>query len=335
MRDCFNWIHWAKDSLVYAWLKCKVFYHFVHLLTNKSLTMPFISFQVFFSFTYCLIFSFCRLMWRIHVWLWVKTKAESFCILGITRINLRLSLHDDVIVFIKLIQKLCWHFIKQFFYKATLLQQVNDLLESISNEITTAHGIVEELETAIRPIEKELNELQVKIKTMEHVEQISIQVQELKKKLAWSWVYDVDKKLEEQNVKIEKLKNRIPTCQAKIDQQLVCKPTCLSHSEVSMSIECEVVFVVWEYCILLRILNMMQRLVYGIQWKLGISSGVCLCPFWQELLVPPILETYPRIGLYWQIVKCISWGINSEVCFDRAKCLINHSIVMCLVHFNW
>ncbi|KAI5426057.1 Structural maintenance of chromosomes protein 6B [Lathyrus oleraceus] len=63
----------------------------------------------------------------------------------------------------------------KFFYKATLLQQVNDLLESISIEITTAHGIVEELETAIKPIEKELNELQVKIKTMEHVEQISIQ----------------------------------------------------------------------------------------------------------------------------------------------------------------
>ncbi|RDX92053.1 Structural maintenance of chromosomes protein 6A, partial [Mucuna pruriens] len=108
----------------------------------------------------------------------------------------------------------------KFFYKATLLQQVNDLLESISNEIIAAHGIVEELETAIRPIEKELNELQVKIRNMEHVEQISIQVQQLKKKLAWSWVYDVDKQLEEQSIKIEKLKNRIPTCQAKIDQQL-------------------------------------------------------------------------------------------------------------------
>ncbi|CAL5212017.1 unnamed protein product [Lathyrus oleraceus] len=108
----------------------------------------------------------------------------------------------------------------KFFYKATLLQQVNDLLESISIEITTARGIVEELETAIKPIEKELNELQVKIKTMEHVEQISIQVQQLKKKLAWSWVYDADKKLEEQNVKIEKLKSRVPTCQAKIDKQL-------------------------------------------------------------------------------------------------------------------
>ncbi|XP_004514508.1 structural maintenance of chromosomes protein 6A-like isoform X2 [Cicer arietinum] len=108
----------------------------------------------------------------------------------------------------------------KFFYKATLLQQVNDLLESISVEITNARRIVEELETAIRPIEKELNELQIKIKTMEHVEQISIQVQQLKKKLAWSWVYDVDKKLEEQNVRIEKLKNRVPTCQAKIDKQL-------------------------------------------------------------------------------------------------------------------
>jgi len=112
--------------------------------------------------------------------------------------------------------------INQFFYKATLLQQVNDLLESIFKEITVAYEVIKELEAAIRPIENELNELQVKIRNMEHVEQISIQVQQLKKKLAWSWVYDVDKQLEEQNIKIEKLKNRIPTCQAKIDQQLVC-----------------------------------------------------------------------------------------------------------------
>lgn len=66
---------------------------------------------------------------------------------------------------------------------------------------------------------------------MEHVEQISIQVQQLKKKLAWSWVYDVDQKLEQQNVKIEKLKNRIPTCQAKIDHHLVCMPASLSYNE--------------------------------------------------------------------------------------------------------
>lgn len=56
---------------------------------------------------------------------------------------------------------------------------------------------------------------------MEHVEQISLQIQQLKKKLAWSWVYDVDKQIQEQCSKIEKLKDRIPTCQAKIDEQLV------------------------------------------------------------------------------------------------------------------
>jgi len=94
---------------------------------------------------------------------------------------------------------------------------------------------------------------------MEHVEQISIQVEQLKKKLAWSWVYDVDKKLEEQNVKIEKLKNRIPTCQAKIDKQLVC-----------------ILCVVWEYHIPYCALNTMQSLTLGIQWKLEIWSGVCL-----------------------------------------------------------
>ncbi|CAL0334296.1 unnamed protein product [Lupinus luteus] len=108
----------------------------------------------------------------------------------------------------------------KFFYKATLLQQVSDLLESISSEITIAAGIVEELEAAIRPIEKELREIEAKIRAMEHVEQISMQVQQLKKKLAWSWVYHLDRQLKVQNEKVEKLKSRIPSCQAKIDQQL-------------------------------------------------------------------------------------------------------------------
>ena len=67
---------------------------------------------------------------------------------------------------------------------------------------------------------------------MEHVERIAVQVQQLKKKLAWSWVYDVEKKLKDQSVRIEKLKSRVPVCQARIDKQLVCMPTLSSHSEV-------------------------------------------------------------------------------------------------------
>ncbi|KAJ4830375.1 Structural maintenance of chromosomes protein 6B [Turnera subulata] len=108
----------------------------------------------------------------------------------------------------------------KFFFKATLLQQVNDLLQSIYEQLGSANALVDELETSIEPIEKELTELQQKIKNMEHLEEVSQQVQQLKKKLAWSWVYSVDKQLEEQNMRIAKLKERIPTCQAKIDWEI-------------------------------------------------------------------------------------------------------------------
>ncbi|XP_010062366.2 structural maintenance of chromosomes protein 6B [Eucalyptus grandis] len=107
----------------------------------------------------------------------------------------------------------------KFFFKATLLQQVNDLLQNIREHLDSAKSLIEELEATIEPIKKELNELVDKIKNMELVEEISQEVQQLKKKLAWAWVYDVDRQLKEQSSKIEKLKARIPACQAKIDEQ--------------------------------------------------------------------------------------------------------------------
>ncbi|XP_062153767.1 structural maintenance of chromosomes protein 6B-like isoform X1 [Alnus glutinosa] len=108
----------------------------------------------------------------------------------------------------------------KFFFKATLLQQVNDLLQNIYEHLKSANALVHELEESIKPMQKELDELQGKIKNMEHVEEISQKVQQLKKQLAWSWVYDVDKQLAEQSAKIGILKDRIPACQAKIDLQL-------------------------------------------------------------------------------------------------------------------
>ncbi|KAM1231846.1 hypothetical protein ACFX13_042478 [Malus domestica] len=108
----------------------------------------------------------------------------------------------------------------KFFYKATLLQQVEDLLQNIEKQLEKAGVVVDELEGSIRPIERELNELQEKIKSMEHVEEISQKAKQLKKKLAWSWVYDVDKQLQEQNLRIVKLKDRVPRCQAKIDEKI-------------------------------------------------------------------------------------------------------------------
>lgn len=93
----------------------------------------------------------------------------------------------------------------------------------------SANSNVEELEATIKPIEKELNELQFKIKNLEHIEGITQQAQQLKKKLAWSLVYSVDQELEDQSAKITKFKDRIPKCQAKIDWELV--RNCWQHSK--------------------------------------------------------------------------------------------------------
>ncbi|KAG7554502.1 Rad50/SbcC-type AAA domain, partial [Arabidopsis suecica] len=108
----------------------------------------------------------------------------------------------------------------KFFYKATLLQQVDDLLQSIGTKLKSANALMDEMEKTIKPIEKEISELLEKIKNMEHVEEITQQVLHLKNKLAWSWVYDVDRQLKEQNEKIMKLRERVPTCQNKIDRKL-------------------------------------------------------------------------------------------------------------------
>lgn len=109
----------------------------------------------------------------------------------------------------------------QFFFKATLLQQVSELLQHIKSQLDAANSVVDELESSIRPVQKELNELLDKIKNMEHIEEIDQQKQILIKKLAWSLVYDVDRQIQEQNARLERLKDRVPACQAKIDRQLV------------------------------------------------------------------------------------------------------------------
>ncbi|KAJ3698353.1 hypothetical protein LUZ61_002058 [Rhynchospora tenuis] len=108
----------------------------------------------------------------------------------------------------------------KFFFKATLLQQVSELLDSIRSQLLSADAIVQELEASIRPMLKELDDLREKIKNMEHVEEIAQELQILKKKLAWSWVYDVDRQIEKHAVTIEKLKERVPACQKKIDRCL-------------------------------------------------------------------------------------------------------------------
>ncbi|CAN1754774.1 Structural maintenance of chromosomes protein 6B [Linum perenne] len=104
-------------------------------------------------------------------------------------------------------------------FKATLLQQVNDLLQSNTEELRAATALVDELEGYIKPIEKELKELKTKIDNMKELEELAQRVQILKKKLAWAWVYDVDKRMQEHVATLEMLKQRVPQCQGKIDQE--------------------------------------------------------------------------------------------------------------------
>lgn len=109
----------------------------------------------------------------------------------------------------------------QFFFKATLLQQVSDLLQSIEAQLESANVVIDDLELSIRPIQKEINELLEKITNMERLEQISLEAKDLKKKLAWSWVYSIDNEILGQEAKIAKLRDRIPACQERIDKKLV------------------------------------------------------------------------------------------------------------------
>lgn len=84
-----------------------------------------------------------------------------------------------------------------------------------------ATDLVGQMEESLNPLLKELDDLQAKVRSMEQVEEISQEVQLLKKKLAWSWVYDVDKQLEVQKEWIKKVKDKIQQCQEKIDKYKV------------------------------------------------------------------------------------------------------------------
>ncbi|KAK1400472.1 hypothetical protein POM88_000077 [Heracleum sosnowskyi] len=107
----------------------------------------------------------------------------------------------------------------KFFFKATLLHHVDDLLKSIEKQLNGAQELVGNLENSIRPILKEFSELQGKIKSMEQVEEISQRVQLLKKKLAWAHVYDIDDQIQQAEARIEKLKGHIPYCEDLIARQ--------------------------------------------------------------------------------------------------------------------
>ncbi|KAJ7525604.1 hypothetical protein O6H91_17G058500 [Diphasiastrum complanatum] len=120
----------------------------------------------------------------------------------------------------------------KFFFRATLLQQVNDLLKGIDRNLDEAVAIVRELQDSLRPSLEELKALDGQIKYAEQVEEMSQQVGVLRKKLAWSWVYEVDEKIRNELQLVEKYQSRVPICQAKIDSaQAVVKEKHEAHTQ--------------------------------------------------------------------------------------------------------
>lgn len=98
-------------------------------------------------------------------------------------------------------------------------------MRGVEQALETADELVQELEKSIEPVIRELGELQDKIKKTERVEELSGRVERMKFKLAWSWVYNVDKELLKQSTEVKKLKSQLPACQAEIDQRLVSLKT--------------------------------------------------------------------------------------------------------------
>lgn len=106
----------------------------------------------------------------------------------------------------------------KFFFRATLLQQVLDLLNGIKNNIESAGAIIGEMEQELRPSLEELKQLEEKLKSVENVEQMTQKLGLLRKLAAWSEVNDVDQQLQEARVKLEKYRSRIPACEERINK---------------------------------------------------------------------------------------------------------------------
>lgn len=105
----------------------------------------------------------------------------------------------------------------KFFFKATLLQQVSDILDNIKESLKHATGVINEIQDELKPFLEELKSLEQQIKSVQQIEVLAQQRDLVRKKLGWSWVYTTEEKLQKEEQELKKLQTRIPTCQKKID----------------------------------------------------------------------------------------------------------------------
>lgn len=103
-----------------------------------------------------------------------------------------------------------------FFFKATLLQQVSDLLKSIRVSLTSANGVIDEIKEEMRPYSEEIKLLEDQIKSVQQIEQYKDEATAVKKKLAWSWVDNTRKELAQHEQALEIDRDKRSTCEQRL-----------------------------------------------------------------------------------------------------------------------
>ncbi|KAG0605052.1 hypothetical protein M758_9G027800 [Ceratodon purpureus] len=104
----------------------------------------------------------------------------------------------------------------KFFFKATLLQQVEEVLNGIKQNLESARSVIEEINEEMRPFMEELTSLEDQIKNAQFIDQLIQRKAAATKKLAWAWVYQTEKKLEADQPVLDKWRARERRCQDKI-----------------------------------------------------------------------------------------------------------------------
>ncbi|CAM6106305.1 unnamed protein product [Calypogeia fissa] len=105
----------------------------------------------------------------------------------------------------------------KFFFKATLLQHVSELLTEWEGKLSTAEVIVNDLFAELQPSKDELKQIEEQLKSLEQVEVLRAEIENLEKIYVWAFVKESEAELAGAENTLHDLANRNPVCQRKID----------------------------------------------------------------------------------------------------------------------
>ncbi|GBG82316.1 hypothetical protein CBR_g34600 [Chara braunii] len=104
-----------------------------------------------------------------------------------------------------------------FFFEATMLQQVTMELDETKEKIELGEDLIRRwAKDDLEPLRTELTALDAQLKEAQEITQLQSEIESLKKKLAWSYVYKKDAEIAEAIKKIQELEERVVIVQQKI-----------------------------------------------------------------------------------------------------------------------